>query len=140
MVDDLFVIEGDAAGGDGAGDDAGDDGGEDSGDDGGATVVLQVHVQPGAGRTAVVGRHGSALKVRVAAPPQAGRANDASAALLAETFGVKAGQVELVGGASSRAKQFRIAGIEVDGFRRRLEQVVQEGQAGPGPEVRQGMR
>ena len=128
MVDDLFVISGDGEG---------DDGGRDEGE---ATVVLHVHVQPGAGRTAVVGRHGNALKVRVAAPPQAGRANDASAALLAETFGVKPAQVELVGGGSSREKRFRISGIELDGFRRRLEQVVQEGNAGPGPEVRQGMR
>jgi len=128
MVDDLFVISGDGEGG--------DDGGEPAE----ATVVLHVHVQPGAGRTAVVGRHGNALKVRVAAPPQAGRANDASAALLAETFGVGAAQVELVGGASSREKRFRISGIELDGFRRRLEQVVEEGKAGPGPEVRQGMR
>ena len=128
MVDDLFVISG-------AGE--GDDGDSETGE---ATVVLHVHVQPGAGRTAVVGRHGTALKVRVAAPPQAGRANDASAALLAETFGVGSAQVELVGGASSREKRFRISGIELDGFRRRLEQVVQEGNAGPGPEVRQGMR
>ena len=128
MVDDLFVI---------SGDDAPDGEGREPGD---ATVVLHVHAQPGAGRTAVVGRHGNALKVRVAAPPQGGRANDACAALLAETFGVGAAQVELVGGASSRAKRFRIRGVDVDGFRRRLEQVVQEGQAGPGPEVRQGMR
>jgi uncharacterized protein (TIGR00251 family) len=126
MVDDLFDI---------AGDDAGEgEGGEPD------EVVLHVHAQPGAGRTAVVGRHGNALKVRVAAPPQAGRANDACASLLAETFGVPAAQVELVGGPSSRAKRFRIRGIELDGFRRRLEQVVQEGQAGPGPEVRQGIR
>ena len=127
MVDDLFVISGDGEGGEG-------------GEPGEATVVLHVHVQPGAGRTAVVGRHGNALKVRVAAPPQAGRANDASAALLAEEFGVRAAQVELVGGASSREKRFRISGIELDGFRRRLEQVVEEGKAGPGPEARQGMR
>jgi uncharacterized protein (TIGR00251 family) len=126
MVDDLFVISG-------AGDDR-------AGEPGEVTVVLQVHVQPGAGRTAVVGRHGRALKVRVAAPPQAGRANDACVALLAETFGVGASQVELVGGASSREKRFRIRAIELDGFRRRLERVVHEGQAGPGPELRQGMR
>ncbi|TML92528.1 MAG: YggU family protein [Actinobacteria bacterium] len=128
MVDDLFVISGES------------EGGGDGAEPAEATVVLHVHVQPGAGRTAVVGRHGNALKVRVAAPPQAGRANDASAALLAETFGVGAAQVELVGGASSREKRFRISGIELDGFRRRLEQVVEEGKAGPGPEVRQGMR
>ena len=127
MVDDLFVIS--------------DDGGAEEGaEPGDATVVLHVHVQPGAGRTAVVGRHGSALKVRVAAPPQAGRANEATAALLAETFGVKAARIDLVGGASSRQKRFRIRGVELDGFRRRLEQVVHDGNAGPGPEVRQGMR
>ena len=131
MVDDLFVISGDGEDG---------EGGDDGREPGDATVVLNVHVQPGAGRTAVVGRHGTALKVRVAAPPQAGRANDASTALLVETFGIGAGQVELVGGASSREKRFRISGIELDGFRRRLEQAVHEGNAGPGPEVRQGMR
>src|SRR6476661_10117292 len=98
MVDDLFVISGDG------------EGGEDGGEPAEATVVLNVHVQPGAGRTAVVGRHGTALKVRVAAPPQAGRANDASAALLVETFGIGAAQVELVAGASSREKRFRISG------------------------------
>jgi uncharacterized protein (TIGR00251 family) len=125
MVDDLFDV---SSRKDGRGE----------GDETTADVVLSVHVQPGAGRTAVVGRHGNALKVRVAAPPQAGRANDACAALLAETFGVSG--VELAGGASSRAKRFALRGVELDEFRRRLERVVQEGQAGPGPEVRPGMR
>ena len=102
--------------------------------DGGA-VQLNVHVQPGAGRTAVVGRHGTALKVRVAAPPEGGRANDACAALLAETFG--AATVELVGGATSRQKRFRLADLDTDEFRRRLERVVAEGAGESGPEVRQ---
>lgn len=97
-------------------------------------VVLNVHVQPGAGRTAVVGRHGTSLKVRVAAAPEKGRANDACAALLAETFGP--GRVELVGGASSRSKRFRISGVDRDEFRRRLERAVHDGAAGPGPESR----
>lgn len=98
-------------------------------------VVLNIHVQPGAGRTAVVGRHGTALKVRVAAPPEGGRANDACAALLAETFGP--GDVELVGGASSRSKRFRMSGLDGDEFRRHLERLVHEGASGPGPESRQ---
>ena len=72
-------------------------------------VVLHVHVQPAAGRSAVVGRHGTALKVRVAAAPEGGRANDACADLLAETFGLKRAQIELVSGPSSRAKQFKLA-------------------------------
>ena len=60
------------------------------------TVVLHVHVQPRAGRTAVVGRHGNAVKLRVAAPPVDHRANTAVAQLLAELFGITTGDVELL--------------------------------------------
>ena len=105
-VDDLFRTEGDDA------------------------VVLFVHVQPGAGRSSVVGRHGAALKVRVAAAPEGGRANNASADLLAETFALKPAQVELVSGPSSRSKQFKLTGIDVDAFRVQLERAV--GGARPG--------
>ena len=103
--------------------------------DGDGAVVLNVHVQPGAGRTAVVGRHGTALKVRVAAPPEKGRANDACTALLKDTFG--AGTVELVSGESSRQKRFRLSDLDPDEFRRRLERVVAEGAGETGPENRQ---
>jgi len=77
-------------------------------------VVLHVHVQPGAGRGAVVGRHGESLKVRVAAPPVEGRANDAAVALLAEALEVNARDVELVSGARSRVKRFRIKGVTAE--------------------------
>jgi len=106
-VDDLYRTEGDDA------------------------VVLHVHVQPGAGRSAVVGRHGAALKVRVAAPPEGGRANEACAELLAETFGLKRASVELVGGQSSRAKQFKLSGVDLDTFRVQLERAA-TGAARPG--------
>jgi uncharacterized protein (TIGR00251 family) len=91
----------------------------DVGEDG--SVLLRLHVVPGAGRTAVVGRHGDAVKIRVAAPPERGRANDASLALVATTFGVPAGQVELVSGPSSRTKRVRVSGVEPDDVRRLLE-------------------
>jgi uncharacterized protein (TIGR00251 family) len=90
-------------------------------------VVVAVHVQPGAGRSAVVGRHGASLKVRVAAAPEKGRANEATASLLADTFGVKVSAVELVGGESSRSKQFRLSGVDLDEFQRQLEQAVSAG-------------
>jgi uncharacterized protein len=100
-----------------------------SGDD---AVVLHVHVQPGAGRSAVVGRHGTSLKVRVAAPPVGGRANEACAEILAETFGLEDAHVELVGGQTSRSKTFVLKGLDVDDFRRRLETVVGDGHGGQG--------
>ena len=73
--------------------------------------MLRVHVQPGAGRTAIMGRHGDALKVKVAAPPEGGRANDAVVRLMAETLGVPPSSVTLASGASSRDKRLRIAGV-----------------------------
>jgi uncharacterized protein (TIGR00251 family) len=76
-------------------------------------IAVAVHVQPGARRSGVVGRHGDALKVKVAAPPVDGRANDAVAGVLAELFGVAVSAVELRGGASSRSKRFVVTGVEL---------------------------
>ena len=120
-VSDLFRVESEntaAAGGDEAAD------AEATPAEPDGVVVLHVHVQPGAGRSAVVGRHGTSLKVRVAAAPEGGRANEACVALLAETFGVKAAAVEITSGATSRSKQFRLTGVDVEEFRRQLERAV----------------
>jgi len=51
-------------------------------------VLLLVHLQPGARRTALCGEHGGRLKIAVAAPPLEGRANDALIAFLAELLGL----------------------------------------------------
>lgn len=91
-------------------------------------AVLAVHVQPGARRTEVVGRHGDALKVRVQAPADRGKANAAVVALLASTFGVPDAAVVLVRGASSRAKRFRLAGLPAAAARARLSAAL----GGPG--------
>lgn len=85
------------------------------------TAVFRLHVQPGAGKTAVVGRHGDAIKVRVAAPPEGGRANDAVVALVAQTFDVKLASVSLVSGQTSRAKKVQIDGISQPEVDRLLE-------------------
>jgi len=94
--------------------------GPDAGDQPTATVVLRVHVQPGAGKSAVTGRYGDAVKLKVAAPPEGGRANDAVASLLASTLGVDRSHVELASGAASRAKRFTVSGVDLDDFRRLL--------------------
>jgi hypothetical protein len=95
-------------------------------------LVLRLHVQPGAGRTAVVGRHGDALKVRVAAPPEGGRANEACLALVAETLGVERDAVELTGGPSSRTKRVRVTGVEADDATRLLADALAAGAERPG--------
>lgn len=71
-------------------------------------VVLSIHVQPGAKRTEVVGTHGDALKLRLAAPPVDGKANDELIRFLADAFGVPQRQVELVAGSTGRSKRLRI--------------------------------
>jgi len=77
--------------------------------DGHAVIVLTLHVQPGAARTEVAGVHGDALKVRLAAPPVAGKANAELLRFLAEVFGVSRRNVTLVRGDTSRRKIVRIA-------------------------------
>ncbi len=71
-------------------------------------IELRLHVQPGAKRTEVAGVHGDALKVRLAAPPVEGRANEALVRFLAESFGVTLKQVIIVRGETSRRKIVRI--------------------------------
>ncbi len=98
-----------------------------SGDD----VVLRVHVQPGAGKSAVSGRHGNALKVKVGAPPEGGRANIAVLALLADVLGVPQASLSLEGGAASRSKRVRVVGVAPAEMERRLE-LAAAGNAGGG--------
>jgi uncharacterized protein (TIGR00251 family) len=74
-------------------------------------VVLAVHVQPGAGRTEVVGRHGDALKLRVAAPPTDDRANTEVVELVAKEFELKTGDVKITSGATSRDKRLTLVGM-----------------------------
>jgi uncharacterized protein (TIGR00251 family) len=81
---------------------------------------LVVRVQPRARRDEVAGRHGDAIKVRLAAPPAAGAANEALVRFLAERLGVTRSAVRLVAGGASRRKIVAINGISVEEAMRRL--------------------
>jgi uncharacterized protein (TIGR00251 family) len=87
-------------------------------------AVLTVHVQPGAGRTEIVGRHGDSLKVRVAAPPDRGRANEAVAKVLADAFGLAVAKVELISGATNRSKRYRVHDLDPDTVEATLRRLV----------------
>ncbi len=81
---------------------------------------LHLRVSPGAAPSAVVGRQGAAWKVRVAARPEKGKANDALVRLLADTLSVPAHQVRIVSGHASRDKTVALEGLERDEMERRL--------------------
>jgi uncharacterized protein (TIGR00251 family) len=74
-------------------------------------ATLKLRVSPGARRPGLGGRHGDAWKVRVSAPPEDGRANDAVLALLSDALGVPRATVELVSGHSSRDKTVVLRGL-----------------------------
>lgn len=77
------------------------------------TVILSIHVQPGASRSEVVGEYGDALKIRLAARPADGKANAALIAFLANALDVPRSQVELIGGKASRLKRLRVSGTSL---------------------------
>jgi uncharacterized protein (TIGR00251 family) len=85
------------------------------------TVRLRLRVSPGSAPAGIVGRHGAAWKVRVAAAPEKGRANDAVVALLAETLELPRHDVAIVAGHATRDKVVTLAGIGRAELERRLE-------------------
>lgn len=105
-----------------------------------ADVLLRLHVQPGAGRAAVTGRHGDALKVKVAAPPLQGRANAAVCALLAELFDVPGSRIELVSGETRRDKRVRIREVDPAHVARVIEEAIERAGASVGGRDLHGRR
>lgn len=80
----------------------------------GEAITLALHIQPGAKRNEVAGLHGGALKIRLAAPPIEGRANEALLKFIAESFDVPLRQVELKQGGQSRHKVVAITGSKIE--------------------------
>jgi len=82
---------------------------------------FRVRVAPGARKAGVVGPHGGALKVRVQAPPERGKANREVCALLARHLGVALADVSVVAGHASRDKTIEVRGPGIVAARRVLE-------------------
>ena len=75
-----------------------------------AGAILSVHVQPKASTTECVGIHGDALKIRVAAPPVDGAANDELIRFLASRFSMPSTSVRIHSGARGRHKRVLVKG------------------------------
>jgi uncharacterized protein (TIGR00251 family) len=81
---------------------------------------VRLRVAPASARPGVVGRYGEGWKVRVAAPPENGRANEAVLGLLAETLRVPRTAVSLVSGHGTRDKIVELSGLDAAELEERL--------------------
>lgn len=84
-------------------------------------IRLTAKVVPRAARTQIVGLHGGALKINVSAPPERGKANQEVIKLLAETLGLRAGQLRVVSGGRSPLKTLAIQGLSAEQILSRLQ-------------------
>jgi len=75
------------------------------------SVTLDVHVQPRADRSAIVGWHGEAVKIRLRAPPVGGAANEELVRFVAARIGLPHGAVRIIRGVTSRRKRLVCDGI-----------------------------
>ena len=85
------------------------------------TCRIEVRVQPGARRNEVTNRAGE-VRVRVTAPAERGKANEAVVALLAERLGLPKSALRVMRGASSRRKTIEIDGLTAEETMRRLDE------------------
>jgi len=93
--------------------------------DKGGAVTFRVRVQPRASRTEITGEHAGAVKLRIAAPPVDGKANEECRRFLAKLLGVSASLVEIVSGESSRDKVIRIHKVSAERVSEALGAVIQ---------------
>lgn len=75
-------------------------------------ITLTLHIQPGAKKTEFAGLHGDALKIRLAAPPVDGKANEALVRFLADVLDLPKSAVILKSGQTSRRKVLEVTGSD----------------------------
>jgi uncharacterized protein len=90
-------------------------------------AVLRVHVQPNAAQTECVGIHGDAVKIRVAARPLDGAANDALIRFIAGRCGVPQASVVIQAGTGGRRKRLCVKGVTAETVWTRVMPAVREG-------------
>jgi len=75
-------------------------------------VEIRVKVVPGSSRTQIMGTLGEMLKIKIAAPPEKGKANQSLIAFLAKLLGLKKNDIEIVSGKTNPVKVLRISGTD----------------------------
>jgi len=88
-------------------------------------IALTIRVQPNARRNEIVGLHGDALKIRVAAPAVDSKANSALVEFLSQVLGTPKSAISIRRGATGRRKVVEIAGGPE--LMKALDQLVRDG-------------
>jgi uncharacterized protein (TIGR00251 family) len=77
-------------------------------------VTFPVRVQPRASRSGIAGEVDGALRIRLAAPPIDGRANEELVNLLAKLLDIPRRQIEIISGQRSKNKLVRVSGLSAE--------------------------
>jgi uncharacterized protein len=80
----------------------------------GSSVIFSVKVVPRSSKTAIAGLLGGMLKVKLAAAPEKGKANESLVEFLADTLGVKRNTITITSGHTSPVKTIQIAGTSTE--------------------------
>ena len=89
-------------------------------------MILAIRVIPRSPQSAITGRRGDAIVVRLAAPPVEGAANDALIEYLARVFDRPKRDVTILAGEKSRDKRVRVDGIDDDAATARLSAILKD--------------
>ena len=76
------------------------------------TNICDLYIRPNSARTKIDGLYGERIKIRLAAPPERGKANRELIKLISEVAGVPQKNISIISGVSSNYKR-----IQVDGDR-----------------------
>ena len=83
-------------------------------------VIFTAKIVPGSSRTAICGLLGQMLKIKVAAAPEKGKANQCLLRFLSEQLGVREKAISIISGKSRPVKHIRVLGISAETVSRRL--------------------
>ena len=82
--------------------------------------IISLYIQPGASRTELIGVHNEQIKIKIAAPPVDGAANEELLQFLKKKLKIPKRDITLVSGESSRSKRVHVAGVDRDALVRVL--------------------
>jgi hypothetical protein len=75
------------------------------------SILLKVYLQPKSSKNEIVGPYRDGIKIKVTAPPNEGKANEALIRLLGKELGISPSSIEIIKGHHSREKTLKVLGV-----------------------------